>query len=142
MIISTAKYLEEIRKAEKRGYKKGVKECNERTCNEEMEADINKALVGLRREIRELRAKVEGASGAQKKCVRHGKCWKVLPVRIDVIKMADKKPDKKPEEPEEPEESGEAKEAQGEETEEQGENTETVTEAARQFLKKRFGKQE
>lgn len=135
MFISTLRYLKEIRQAEKRGYKKGVKECKERACNEEMEADINEALVGIRREIRELRAKVEGASGAPKKCGRHGKCLKVLPVRIDVIKMADKKP-------EEPEESGEAKEAQGEETEEQGENTETVTEAARQFLKKRFEKQE
>ena len=138
MIISTAKYLEEIRKAEKRDYKKAAKACAERAWNNEMEKDLNDQFVELRKEIRELRARVEKLSGEapeKHKCSRHGKGWKVLPIRIDVIKMADKKP-------EEPEESGEAKEAQGEETEEQGEGTGGVPEAAKQFIKDRFGKKE
>ena len=93
MFISTAKYLEEIRKAEERGYQKGMDTIHERCWHENQERHFHDCLKDIHKDICELRGKVDRLTGEVPKKWKgerpvKGRA-KVIPVIIRMMKMAD-----------------------------------------------------
>ena len=97
MIISTVKYLEEIREAEKRGYQKGVETMNERAWSEETERSFRECMRDIRTEISDLKREVKRLSGDVPKKQKGERpvrgSAKVMPVFIKLMQMADEKPE-------------------------------------------------